>query len=489
MKPSYLLIDLFCGAGGTTTGAIQSGHVQVIAAVNHDALAIKSHSSNHHVHHFIEDIRTLNTDQLLPIVRHWKKKYPEAELVIWASLECTNFSKAKGGMPRDADSRTLAEHLPRYIKALNPDKILIENVMEFMAWGPLNEQGKPMSRQNGQNYMRWVKSITKLGYKWDWRLLNSADYGAYTSRVRLFGAFHKGETMAFPFPTHSKKPQSGQLFADKLEPWKPVAEVLDFSDLGKSIFARKKPLVDNTLKRLLKGLKKYINQPLVMTCNNPGYCNPTTQPCSTITTAGHKALVVPMLQSYYGFGDSYHVNQPAPTITTKDRLALIVPFISRQFGNATDSSINQPAGSILASPKLDLVCAFLVNPQFDNTGNSILQPAPTVIATQKSRPLALSVAKLGPVPPIEIKPEDSDVMKELKTFMLENGIEDIHLRMLKVSELKMIQGFPNDYVLCGNQDTQKKFIGNSVVPMVVDHWFKAMAAAKMEQLSVQKLAV
>ena len=138
-----LYVDLFCGAGGTSTGVEKASLngkkcAKVIACVNHDANAIASHAANHpDAVHFTEDIRTL---ELTPMVEHLQKmraKYPDAYVVLWASLECTNFSKAKGGMPRDADSRTLAEHLFRYIEAINPDYIQIENVEEFMCWADL----------------------------------------------------------------------------------------------------------------------------------------------------------------------------------------------------------------------------------------------------------------------------------------------------------------------------------------------------------------
>lgn len=147
-----LYIDLFCGAGGTSTGVAKArlhGRkcAKVIACVNHDANAIASHQANHpDTLHFTEDIRTL---ELGPLVKHldkMKKKYPNARTAIWASLECTNFSKAKGGQPRDADSRTLAEHLFRYIEALHTNYIIIENVEEFMCWGDLDENGKPVSK-------------------------------------------------------------------------------------------------------------------------------------------------------------------------------------------------------------------------------------------------------------------------------------------------------------------------------------------------------
>jgi DNA (cytosine-5)-methyltransferase 1 len=517
MIPQYLLIDLFCGAGGTTTGAEASGVCKVIAAVNHDPMAIASHAANHGgVHHFTEDIRTLDTSELVHIAAKWRTQYPDAELILWASLECTNFSKAKGGLPRDADSRTLAEHLPRYIQALQPDKIMIENVEEFLSWGPLCENGKPISRKNGRDYIRWTKSITTLGYKWEWRILNSADYGDYTSRRRLFGIFHHEEIAIWPQPTHSRKPQSGQLFADRQRPWKAVADVLDLADLGRSIFARPKPLVDNTLRRILRGLKKAITQPMMMYCNTPGYCTDLDCPVGTLTTKVNKALVVPMvatnytpgtiktasnnpaqtitagtnmhlvtailsmLQSYYGNGSSTAMNEPAHTLTTKDRFAMVTPiaFIDRQFSSGTQhSAIESPAGSITTVPKMNLCTAFLVNPQYNNVGNDISKPAPTIIASQKSYPLSLAVGRVGEEG-IQDNPTDTDAMRELKAFMRTHGIVDIYLRMLNVQELKRIQGFPETYELKGSQELQKKFIGNSVVPQVVAAWLRAMAQSK-----------
>ena len=153
---NLIYIDLFSGAGGVTTGvenARLNGEkvAKVIAAVNHDPLAIASHAANHpETHHFIEDIKTLDVSKLVAIANNAKKESPESKLVLWASLECTNFSNAKGGMPRDADSRTLANHLFRYVKALSPDYIQIENVREFMSWGPLGDNGKPISRLKGR---------------------------------------------------------------------------------------------------------------------------------------------------------------------------------------------------------------------------------------------------------------------------------------------------------------------------------------------------
>ena len=155
----YYFIDLFCGAGGVTTGVHRAKYegeniAEVIACVNHDTTAIQSHAANHpEVLHYTEDIRTLDLTELAQLVQLTRIKDPDGIICLWASLECTNFSKAKGGMPRDADSRTLAEHLFRYIEQLDPDMIWIENVEEFMSWGPLDVNGKPTSRHQGRDFI------------------------------------------------------------------------------------------------------------------------------------------------------------------------------------------------------------------------------------------------------------------------------------------------------------------------------------------------
>lgn len=459
----FLLIDLFCGAGGTTTGAEMSDVCKVIAAVNHDPMAISSHAANHeNVFHITEDILIADLQQLIEVVAYWKARYPKARLILWASLECTNFSNAKGGLPRDADSRSLAHGMFRYLKALDPDYFLIENVREFMAWGDLDEKGKPVSKTNGREYIRWVKQVQAFGYQHDWRLLNAANFGGVTIRERYFGAFHKpGVPFAWPQRTHAKRASKGDMFQDEMKPWRAVAEVLDFSDLGKSIFGRKKPLVDKTLRRILAGLKKFHTQPQIMMCNTPGYCAPIEQPIPTLTTVNSKALVTPLLQSYYGGSDCIR-------------------------------STEVPAPTILASRKhINIASAFIVNPQFNNKGNSISDPAPTVIATQKARPLSLATTTAEGLPKWTITSADSAAMIDLKNFMRENGIADIYMRMLMVKELKLIQGFPEDYVLHGKLNDQKKFIGNSVETGIVNKWLRAIAAesSNNHQMKTAKHAI
>lgn len=544
IKPDFLMIDLFCGAGGTTTGAELSGVCKVVAAINHDPLAIQSHAANHqNVLHITEDILIADIQPIIDTLAQWRRVYPKAKVILWASLECTNFSNAKGGLPRDADSRTLAHGLFRYIDAINPEYIFIENVREFMAWGDLDENGKPISKTNGRHYIRWINKVQSKGYKHDWKFLNAANFGGVTIRERYFGAFYKpNQPFAWPQRTHAKKATKGKLFADEMKPWRAVAEILDFSDLGQSIFDRKKPLVDKTLVRILTGLRKFHSQPQIMVCNTPGYCAPVSKPIGTLTTVNSKAILTPMLQSYYsGANNVSSTKQPAPTVTTKDRLALVTPWIDRDFrrgtsqtvsepagtvltrpkmnlcsavwiertfGNPTPQSIHHPAGTLLGTPKMHLCTAFLVpstfdnqpraitepaptilasrkhiniattwivNPQYSNAGHSVTEPAPTVIASQRSRPLALAATTHDGPPRWAITSADSPAMIDLKNFMEANGIADIYMRMLMVKELKLIQGFPDDYVLHGPLNEQKKFIGNSVETGIVKNWLRAVS--------------
>lgn len=467
-----LYIDLFCGAGGTSTGVERTylnGEkcAEVIACVNHDPHAIASHLANHpRAIHFTEDIRTLDLSDLVRHARQEREKNPGALLVLWASLECINFSKAKGGQPRDPDSRTLAEHLFRYIEALDPDYVQIENVREFMMWGDLDENGHPVSRDRGRLYLRWTRNVCAYGYDYDWRVLNAADYGAYTSRERFFGIFaRKGLPIVFPQPTHCKGGAEG-LFGD-LKKWKAVSEVLDLEDEGRSIFdPRRKPLAENTLKRIYAGLVKFV--------------------------AGGKDAFqqkrdverVSFLSKQYSGDDASKnigIDGPAGTVTTRDHHAFVTAsmakrdtdalhFLDNQYGTGRPSSIHEPAHTVTTNPKSRLVEVrrqgtvrrhqYLLNPQFNSAGASLDKPCFTLIARMDKRPPQIVTACDGQGP--ERSREDSPMTTKIKEFMSLYGISDIFIRMLKIVELKRIMGFGDDYVLVGTTTEQKKYIGNAV---------------------------
>lgn len=399
-------IDLFCGAGGTSTG-VELARVdgkpiaKVIACVNHDQNAIASHFANHpDALHFTEDIRMLNVSLIASLVKKIRFMNPNAKIVLWASLECTNFSKAKGGLPRDADSRTLAEHLFRYIDAIEPDYIQIENVEEFMSWGDLDEKGKPISKTNGKHYLRWISNVKSYGYKYDYRILNAADFGAYTSRKRFFGTFAKeGLPIAFPAPTHCKG-GSTDLFSNLLK-WKPVKECLDFLDEGMSIFGRKKDLVEASLDRVLSGLIKFVaggKDKWLMKYNSvnkeTGKHNPlgVDEPCPTVATQNRLGLVQTTFLSKYfsGHPDSKNVSveEPAGAITTVDHHSKIeVQFIQKYYSGDPDkmvASIQEPAATIRTKDSQALVSPQFLSAYYGNGHNqSVENPSPTV--TTKDR--------------------------------------------------------------------------------------------------------
>lgn len=353
-----LYIDLFCGAGGTSTGVERArlhGEkcAKVIACVNHDPNAIASHAANHpNALHFTEDIRTLDLTALGEHTAAERRKTPDALLVLWASLECTNFSKAKGGRPRDADSRTLAEYLFRYIDALQPDYIYIENVEEFMCWGDLDASGKPISKDEGRLYMKWVQNVCKRGYDFDHRLLNAANYGARTSRTRFFGIFAQhGLPIVFPEPTHCKGGRAADMFHAPLKKWEPVRDVLELDNEGQSIFTRKKPLTERTLERIYAGLIKFV--------------------------AGGKDAFIVKYNSWSKSGKyvAPGIDEPCPTVTVQNRLGIAkVQFLSKQFSGEPASknvSIDEPSGAITCKDHHALATAQFLSEYYGGKGKSI----------------------------------------------------------------------------------------------------------------------
>ena len=471
------VIDLFCGAGGLSEGVEEArlnGNrcAKVVCCVNHDKNAILSHDANiPDALHFIEDIRTLELSPINTFVERIRELYPDSMIMLHASLECTNFSKAKGGQPRDADSRTLAEHLFRYIDVIAPDYIQIENVEEFMSWGDMDENGKPISMDKGRLYQKWVRNVKKYGYNFEHRILNAADFGAYTTRKRFFGIFAKKSLpIVFPEPTHCKGGRQDMF--SRLEKWKPVKDVLDFSDEGTTIF-REKPLAEKTLERIYNGLIKFVaggkdaflvkynsmNRtgkynapgidepcPVVTTQNRLGVAQvcflskqfsghpesknvSVEEPAGTITCRDHHAFV----SAHYGNGFNRSVNEPSATVTTKDRLSLVTPrFIANEYsGGGQHTSIDNICPAILTNPKQKLITCkpWIMNTSFSNIGSNIEEPAQTITANRKwhylmnpqfnsaggsvDNPCFTLIARMDKMPPYLVATESGQIAIEI----------------------------------------------------------------------------
>ena len=471
------VIDLFCGAGGLSEGVEEArlnGNrcAKVVCCVNHDKNAILSHDANiPDALHFIEDIRTLELSPINTIVERIRELYPDSMIMLHASLECTNFSKAKGGQPRDADSRTLAEHLFRYIDVIDPDYIQIENVEEFMSWGDMDENGKPISMDKGRLYQKWVRNVKKYGYNFEHRILNAADFGAYTTRKRFFGIFAKKSLpIVFSEPTHCKGGRQDMF--SRLEKWKPVKDVLDFSDEGTTIF-REKPLAEKTLERIYNGLIKFVAGgkdaflvkynsmsrtgkynapgidepcPVVATQNRLGVAQvcflskqfsghpesknvSVEEPAGTITCRDHHAFV----SAHYGNGFNRSVDEPSATVTTKDRLSLVTPrFIANEYsGGGQHTSIDNICPAILTNPKQKLITCklWIMNTSFSNIGSNIEEPAQTITANRKwhylmnpqfnsaggsvDNPCFTLIARMDKMPPYLVATESGQIAIEI----------------------------------------------------------------------------
>lgn len=391
--------DLFAGGGGVTTGAMSIQGVNVLWALNHDEMSIKIHEANHpETRHYHEDIRKQDEHELDPVD------------ILWASLECTNYSNAKGGLPRDADSRTLAWELPRYINHCRPSVIIIENVREFLAWGPLDENGRPVNREKGEDFLTWVQHIQAMGYvNVDWRVLNAADYGAHTRRERLFIIFAKsGIQVRWKRATHC---QSENNIAG-LPRWRPVRECIDLNNHGKSIFGRKRPLAENTLRRIAIGIRKFYPE-------------------------------LSFLMKYYGNGDSVtSTDEPCHTITTKDRHALISVekkhFITDHVWGGRMQTINEPLKTQLTRQTKQLITVekqqFMM--KYYSNGDHVFDLN-------------------GPLHTITTIDHHALVTADML---------DIKMRFLTPDELAKITGFPEGYFrpFKVSHKDQVKMIGNAV---------------------------
>ncbi len=406
MKTNVTFGDLFAGGGGVTTGALSIPGVNVLWALNHDEMSIKIHEANHpETRHYHEDIRKQDEHELDPVD------------ILWASLECTNYSNAKGGLPRDADSRTLAWELPRYIDHCRPSVIIIENVREFLAWGPLDENGRPVNREKGEDFLTWVQHIQAMGYiNVDWRVLNAADYGAHTRRERLFVIFAKsGIQVRWKRATHC---QSENNIAG-LPRWRPVRECIDLNSHGKSIFGRSRPLAENTLRRIAGGIRKFYPE-------------------------------LSFLMKYYGNGDSVtSIDEPCHTITTKDRHALISvekkQFITDHVWGGRMQTVDEPLKTQLTRQTKQLI---------------------TIVAKEKYQFISSYYNSSG-------KPESNNkslndplgsIMTKDHHALVSADLFDIKMRFLTPSELARITGFHEEYFrpFKVSHKDQVKMIGNAV---------------------------
>lgn len=476
-----IIIDCFAGGGGASVGIEMALGRQVDIAINHNPQAILMHKTNHpDTLHLTEDIFKVD------LQKYVKNRHVA---LMWASPDCTSHSKAKGGKPRKKGLRILPWAVFKHAKQILPDVIIMENVEEIQQWGPLDNAGHPIPERKGEDYKKFITAMKSLGYDFDSRELVAADYGAPTTRKRWYAIFRRdGKPIVWPEPTHSKGGRNG------LRPWVPVSTILDFSNIGKSIFGRKKPLAEKTMNRIARGLDKFVfknPEPFIVQVNHGGG---VSEPVSTIVTKQEHCLISPMLIQYHSEtaknevrGQS--VSEPVMTLDTSNRYGLVMSYLTKFYKTGTGQGMNEPLHTITTSPghfgmvsvyavpvdellasldkriveqnevndiiqKCTWVSRFIIEYYGQGTGQAVTEPLHTIVT--KDRFALITV--LGN----------------------EYVILDIFLRMLTAEELKLAQGFPKDYIIDRDYKWNKypvkeqvARIGNSVVPIMAQKLVEA----------------
>lgn len=549
-----IIVDNFAGGGGASTGIELATGRSVDIAINHDPNAIAMHTTNHpDTLHYCESVFDID-----PVAATAGRPVGLA----WFSPDCRHFSKAKGSAPVKKEIRGLAWILIRWALAKRPRVMMLENVEEFKTWGPLitipqkpdlegqmletfigpiyPSRSYPDPARAGETFAAFVGMLTTgidvehpallecceilgidinsidanrlqsgLGYIVDHKELRASDYGAPTIRKRFFMVMRcDGLPVTWPEPTHGD-PKSLDVQSGHRKPWRTAAECIDWSIPCPSIFERKKPLAENTLKRIARGIQRFVIDnptPFIVKCNHTSTktsydCfrgQALDQPLQTITKTHGYAVATPIIAriGQTGFGGdrmAYEAEKPLTTITSKAEHLLVAPIIAREFGNSVGHVVDEPSGTITAGGggKSRLVSAFLAKHfggNYTGSGADLNQPAHTVTTVDHHALVTSNLIKLRgtckdgqqvtqPMPTITA---GGLHIGEVRAFLLKyygnekegvslndplhtvttndrfglvtvEGIDyqivDIGMRMLQPHELYAAQGFPSWYII------------------------------------------
>ena len=504
-----LVIDLFAGGGGASTGIEQAIGRHVDIAVNHDPEAVSLHQANHpQTQHHVSDVfevdpRTVTGGRPVGL--------------LWASPDCTFHSKARGGKPhRDRNKarrrRGLAWVVCHWARDVRPRVICLENVEEFQHWGPLNEDGQPCPERKGSTFRRWVAQLRNLGYQVEWRELRACDYGAPTIRKRLFlVARCDGQPIVWPQPTHGA-PDSLPVKQRKLKPWRTAADCIDWSIPAPSIFERERPLAEATMRRIAKGIQRYVidaAEPFIVEFANRSRdgLDAIAKPLRTVTATpegGSFALCSPtLIQTGYGErpGQAPRVpglDKPLGTVVSGQKHALVSAMLAKHYGGVVGQAMTAPTGTVTTVDHHSLVTATLVDVAHGEISPSGVKrwgkghrsagaPLPTVTASGGNSALVtsnmvklrgtstaagtnepLNTISAGGMHHAEVRAflikyygsdQDPQMLEPLHTVTTKDRFGlvmvkgeryasvDIGLRMLTPRELYRAQGFPDTYVI------------------------------------------
>lgn len=412
-------VDLFCGAGGATTGlelALERlGYRHRGIAINHWKIAVDTMRANHPA----VDTKQMSIEEAVP-----------ADLVpggrvdfLWASPSCTHHSRAKGGKPRSNQLRAQPELILTWLDQLFVRRLVVENVPEFVEWGPLSAAGRPIASKKGACFQKWVESIEARNYTVEWRILNCANYGDATTRRRFFlQAVRKGcGKLVWPEPEYAEHPQT-DLWGRTPKKWRGIRECLDLSDTGTSIFNRDRPLARNTLRRVFVGLRKYcgidfqldflgadgpdeprlrsIEEPIatqpaggnrtavvrsfLVRFNNHAAAESVEKPLSVVTAhAEHHALCSAILLDHFKAGVAKSAESPIGAQTSHDRFSVVQACVVTEQANNAPRSVDEPIRSQTTVRKDYLVRPFVVGQNGSSAPHSVDDPCPTVTTTSR----------------------------------------------------------------------------------------------------------
>lgn len=510
------IANLFCGMGGDELGIRDAVYSDLRMtykglSINHWDRAVDTMRAN------FQNVRTIDCKieeavpgELIP----WGTEVH----LLWASPSCTHHSRAKGGRPRSNQLRSQPEYVTTWVSQTRPWCVIVENVPEFREWGPLDEKGQPIKERKGETFSAWVKMIESLGYNVEHRVLCCADYGDATTRKRFFLIAVRNDigTPVWPERTYGNH-------VSGLPQWRGACECLDLSNLGRSIFGRKRPLSNKTLDRLAKGAQKYWGldittdmlvkacgrkralKPFIVKLNRGATVEDVDDPLTTVMAGGnHHALVQakPYIVRIDRSTSVEDIDHPVSTILAGGRHHALVqakPFIAKMRSHATTAEIDEPLTTISAGGIHHAVCSLVCDHQNHGQTSTIDKPIKTISTHDHFSLATLVLGQHGaaacrpatePVPTIACKgavraiepividnanggtirgsgePINTITLKDQHMMalpVLEDGRRiDIYMRMLTPRELAKAHSVPDDFVIKGNKTEQIKQIGNSV---------------------------
>ena len=507
-----IIVDSFAGGGGASTGIeLALGRI-VNIAINHDHAAILMHQTNHpYTEHFQASVWDVDPEEVC-------RGRPVG--LAWFSPDCKHFSKAKGSALVDRNIRGLAWIVLRWAGTVRPRVIILENVEEFQTWGPVRK-GKPVRSKSGQTFRKWLSQLKALGYVVEHRELVAADYGAPTTRKRfVLIARCDGRPIVWPERTHAPADHPDTI-AGKFLPWRSAAEIIDWTQPMYSIFATKqeikerygvnavRPLADNTLRRIIRGVDKFtirsgkpflvptgygerkgqaprvhdIDAPLptVVSTGKHNVCaanliqyhteqnenvraNGLTEPMPTVDASNRYGLTVAHLTEYYGNGQPIDLRDPAHTVTAHDREALTAVHLDKYFGggySGCGNSAGEPITTITAEPRHSICAAHVVEFKGQDKGQSAADPLRTITAGGGEFGVAsVRIECYAPSADLGFWPEIRALLNRFCGYTLKDDeilllticgteyfLSDILLRMLIPRELYNAMGFPLDYII------------------------------------------